>query len=143
MVSPCGRYSLIFNGMIYNYTELRQELEHQGFDFRSTSDTEVLLYSLIHFGIPNALNEFTGMFSFAFFDSFSYKVFLANINASIVPLILPLLLANASSINELSKNSTRSGRLMVDLSSLSMRGWSSEMSASFHNSRCVRDYIVI
>lgn len=66
-LSVCGRYSLIFNGEIYNYIELRAELINQGHQFRTESDTEVLLQGLIYLGV-GFLSKLEGMFSFAFVD---------------------------------------------------------------------------
>lgn len=65
--SRCGRYVLIFNGEIYNYKELREELIRFGYNFYTESDTEVLLNSLIMWGVE-CLPRFIGMFSFVFFD---------------------------------------------------------------------------
>lgn len=62
-----GRYALVFNGEIYNYKELRKDLEKQGVNFHTTSDTEVLLKILIHEGVA-AFSKLNGMFSVAFFD---------------------------------------------------------------------------
>ena len=61
------RYSIIFNGMIYNYKELKQELESTGIKFVSNSDTEVLLQSWIFWG-EECLRKMIGMFSFAIYD---------------------------------------------------------------------------
>lgn len=74
--SPDGRYSLVFNGEIYNYIELRAALEREGFRFRSQGDTEVLLAMFIHKG-ADCLNEFNGMFAFAVWDAVEKKLFLA------------------------------------------------------------------
>lgn len=68
MTSACGRYSLVFNGEIYNYLELRQELSQSGYRFKTHSDAEVLLALLINRS-ELALDELNGMFAFAFFDS--------------------------------------------------------------------------
>lgn len=62
------RFSLVFNGEIYNYLELRQELEREGISFTTHSDTEVLLYSLIVWK-KEALEKLNGMFAFVFYDS--------------------------------------------------------------------------
>src|SRR5437879_4183840 len=67
MTTPDGRYSIIFNGEIYNYIELRQELEREGCRFRSHSDTEVLLWAYAHWG-PNCLKRLVGMFALAVAD---------------------------------------------------------------------------
>ncbi|WP_165176251.1 asparagine synthase (glutamine-hydrolyzing) [Desulfovibrio sp. ZJ369] len=67
MRSADGRYTLIYNGEIYNYRELRQELEQAGCVFRTATDTEVLLQALMLWG-RKALPRLTGMFAFALFD---------------------------------------------------------------------------
>jgi len=68
MLSSDGRYALVFNGEIYNFIELRRELEAAGDRFSSNSDTEVLLRWLIRHGKPG-LSKLTGMFAFAFYDA--------------------------------------------------------------------------
>lgn len=67
MVSEDGRYSIVFNGEIYNYLELRQRLTQHGHRFRTHSDTEVLLSMLIEENAA-ALRHLNGMFAFAFHD---------------------------------------------------------------------------
>jgi len=67
MVSDCGRYAVAYNGEIYNYQELRNELIAKGERFRSASDTEVLLALLRREGL-RALDRLAGMFAIAFFD---------------------------------------------------------------------------
>ena len=66
--SDCGRYFIIFNGEIYNYLEIRAELEKDGIIFRTKSDTEVLLAALIQWG-TGAINRFNGMWTFVFGDT--------------------------------------------------------------------------
>lgn len=67
MPSSDGRYLLVFNGEIYNYRELRAELQSLGCGFRSASDTEVLLQAWAQWG-EAALPRFTGMFAFVLLD---------------------------------------------------------------------------
>jgi asparagine synthase (glutamine-hydrolysing) len=67
---------LIFNGEIYNYIELRAELESLGYHFGSASDTEVLIEAVRHWG-KDAVGRFRGMFSFAIFDRSRQTVLLA------------------------------------------------------------------
>lgn len=67
MYSPCGRYGLVFNGEIYNYLELREELAASGSEFRTNSDTEVLLAAWQQWG-TNCLGRLKGMFAFAVLD---------------------------------------------------------------------------
>ena len=67
MQTADGRYTLIFNGEIYNYKKIRKNLEHNGISFHTNCDTEVLLQYLIHGGINN-LQALEGMFAFALFD---------------------------------------------------------------------------
>lgn len=65
--SPDGRFVMVFNGEIYNYIELREQLIALGHRFRSTGDSEVLLHSLMEWG-EVALAKVVGMFAFTFFD---------------------------------------------------------------------------
>lgn len=74
--SKCGRFSLIFNGEIYNYRELRLELESLNFVFETETDTEVLLNALIKWG-TKCLDRLIGMFSFVFYDKKNQKLTLA------------------------------------------------------------------
>jgi len=65
---PTGRYGLVFNGEIYNFRELRSELEEMGAVFHTNSDTEVLLHALIQYDAKTILPRLQGMFGFALFD---------------------------------------------------------------------------
>lgn len=67
MVSPDGRYAIVFNGEVYNYVELRCELESLGHRFRGTGDTEVVLASYVEWG-EACLQRFNGMFAIAIYD---------------------------------------------------------------------------
>src|SRR5690606_29151321 len=67
MVSPCGRYWMIFNGEIYNYRELREELLALGQSFTTQSDTEVLLAAWQHWS-HQCLTRLEGMFAFVVYD---------------------------------------------------------------------------
>ncbi|MGE3806128.1 MAG: asparagine synthase (glutamine-hydrolyzing) [Gemmataceae bacterium] len=83
--TPDGRFHLTFNGEIYNYQELRAELERAGYSFRSTSDTEVLLTACAAWGRA-ALNRLVGMFAFALLDLRERKLLLARDCFGIKPL---------------------------------------------------------
>ncbi|MCM8541571.1 MAG: asparagine synthase (glutamine-hydrolyzing), partial [Lentisphaeraceae bacterium] len=85
MVSPCDRYSLVFNGEIYNYKALREELISEGELFKGASDTEVLFKALITWGIEAALNKLNGMFAFAFLDNEEKELFIARDRIGIKP----------------------------------------------------------
>jgi asparagine synthase (glutamine-hydrolysing) len=77
MRSSDGRYTLIFNGEIYNYKELRNALTSEGELFVGSSDTEVLLVALIRWGGQAALCKLNGMFAFALWDDREQKLLLA------------------------------------------------------------------
>lgn len=65
--SDCGNFSIIFNGEIYNYIEIKTELANLGHNFRTTSDTEVLLNSYIQWG-ESCVNKFNGDWAFAIYN---------------------------------------------------------------------------
>ncbi len=80
-------YLLAYNGEIYNFKQIRERLEREhGVEFRTTSDTEVLLYSLIYDGIDECLKQINGMFAFAFYDGDRDRLYLARDRMGIKPL---------------------------------------------------------
>jgi asparagine synthase (glutamine-hydrolysing) len=85
MQTPDGRYTIVFNGEIYNYTSLKKGLKKHGEDFTSTSDTEVLLKLWAKEGAL-ALERIRGMFAFAIWDSLKLKLTLARDPLGIKPL---------------------------------------------------------
>lgn len=76
MFSDDNRYTIVFNGEIYNYKLLRAELINLGVNFKSTSDTEVLLKGFIAFGVE-ILKKIRGMFAFVIWDNLELKIFAA------------------------------------------------------------------
>lgn len=85
MLTEDRRYSLVFNGELYNFRELRQEIESRGVRFRSTGDAEVVMYALAEWG-TNALDRFNGMFALGFYDCRKKSLLLARDHAGIKPL---------------------------------------------------------
>lgn len=81
------RYAIVYNGEIYNFRQLRAELEATGVVFRTASDTEVLLYGLIVHG-PSFLPRAMGMFAFALYDSFDHSLLLGRDRFGIKPLFV-------------------------------------------------------
>ncbi len=85
MHSSDGRYTLVFNGEIYNFAELKQRLESAGHRFRSSGDSEVLLCMYAEYGIE-MLRQLRGMFAFAIWDAGEQELFLARDPLGIKPL---------------------------------------------------------
>jgi asparagine synthase (glutamine-hydrolysing) len=85
MSDPCGRHSLILNGEVYNFKELRQPLETSGIRFKSNSDTEVILHALATQGLK-AIEGFIGMFAIAYLDKTNEKLYLIRDRAGVKPL---------------------------------------------------------
>lgn len=79
MVSHCSRYVITFNGEIYNHPALKSDLARSDypFDWQGSSDTEVLLASISHWGIKPTLRKIVGMYSFALWDRKSQNLYLA------------------------------------------------------------------
>jgi asparagine synthase (glutamine-hydrolysing) len=84
-LSDDNRYCLTYNGEIYNYLEIREDLKKRGIPFRTNTDTEVLLKAYLAFG-KDCLNRFNGMFAFAIYDSLEHSLFLARDRVGVKPL---------------------------------------------------------
>jgi asparagine synthase (glutamine-hydrolysing) len=85
MTTPDDRYVLTYNGEVYNYRSLRDQLAAEGASFQSGSDSEVVLQALIHWG-ERALPRLHGMFAFAFWDRREQRLLLARDRFGIKPL---------------------------------------------------------
>lgn len=84
MFDVTGRFVVVFNGEIYNYLELREDLGKKGYKFRSSTDTEVLLYSYIAWG-EDCLDRLNGMWAFAIYDREQKKLFAARDRFGVKP----------------------------------------------------------
>lgn len=85
MFSDDGRYVMIFNGELYNYIEIREELQKKGYHFKTRTDSEVLLISYIEWG-ETCLNRFNGMWAFIIYDRQLKKIFGARDRFGIKPI---------------------------------------------------------
>lgn len=81
-----GLGMLVYNGEVYNFRPLRQELEREGIQFHSDTDTEVVLQALHNWGVVNAVPRFNGMFALAYTDFRTGSVWLARDRLGIKPL---------------------------------------------------------
>jgi asparagine synthase (glutamine-hydrolysing) len=85
MASPDGRLQITFNGEIYNFKEIRRELEALGYAFQSGTDTEVVLHSYAEWG-AECLHRFNGMFALAIWDQRERTLFIARDRLGVKPL---------------------------------------------------------
>lgn len=85
MATPDGRYVITYNGELYNFHELRTELQGRGRRFASRSDTEVVLAAFAEWGL-DALDRFNGMFAFALYDREERRLTLARDRYGVKPL---------------------------------------------------------
>lgn len=88
MVSESGNYTITYNGEIYNYLSIKKQLcaEYNNIHFRGTSDTELLLNAVEHYGIEKTLGLIKGMFAFAIYEKQTGKVYIARDRAGEKPL---------------------------------------------------------
>src|SRR5687768_10435356 len=80
-----GRYQLSYNGELYNYKELKKELQAAGIHFTTASDSEVILAAFAYWG-TNAFTRFNGMFAFAIWDAEESSLYLVRDPSGIKPL---------------------------------------------------------
>lgn len=87
MISPDGQIGLVFNGAIYNFHEIRRELEQSGYRFKSQSDTEVILHGYAAWGIDALVRKMRGMFAIAIWDQRCQRLFLLRDRLGVKPLV--------------------------------------------------------
>jgi len=85
MTSIDGRYTIVFNGEIYNFQSIKEELKKFNFEFKTQSDTEIILYAYIAWK-EKCLEKFNGMFAFAIYDNKKENIFIARDRIGIKPL---------------------------------------------------------
>ncbi|MFI5264738.1 MAG: asparagine synthase (glutamine-hydrolyzing), partial [Candidatus Kapaibacterium sp.] len=85
MSTPDGRLTIVFNGEIYNHLEIRQELEAKGYQYKSRSDTETILYAYKEWG-EQCFKKFLGMFAISIWDEEKKEVFIIRDRIGIKPL---------------------------------------------------------
>jgi asparagine synthase (glutamine-hydrolysing) len=86
MTSRCGRYVLVYNGEVYNFGSLRDELEREGAVLRGHTDTEVILEGCARWGLARTVERLNGMFAFALWDRAERKLSLVRDRIGIKPL---------------------------------------------------------
>jgi asparagine synthase (glutamine-hydrolysing) len=90
MLSPDGSIGIVFNGAIYNFRSLRNELEGLSYRFKSQTDTEVLVHGYREWGIEGLASRIKGMFAFGLWDDNTRKLFLVRDRLGVKPLVFTL-----------------------------------------------------
>jgi len=90
MLSPDGSIGIVFNGAIYNFQDLRLELERLGYEFLSRTDTEVLIHGYREWGIYGLVTRVRGMFAIGLWDDSTRKLFLVRDRLGVKPLVFTL-----------------------------------------------------
>lgn len=85
MTTPDGRYTIVFNGEIYNHSEIRNELQQKGYSYHSQTDTETILYGFAEWGIK-IIDRLIGMWAIAIWDDRKKELFLSRDRIGIKPL---------------------------------------------------------
>jgi asparagine synthase (glutamine-hydrolysing) len=85
MHSDCGNYTIVFNGEVYNFKDIKKELEELNYKFNSNSDTEVILYSYKQWGIKS-VDKFIGMFAFTIYDKDKEEIIIVRDRFGVKPL---------------------------------------------------------
>lgn len=85
IANPAGTLTIVFNGEIFNYRDVRHQLEQRGYQFRTDSDTESILHAYDEFGIE-CLSLLNGMFAFAIWDAPRRRLFIARDRLGVKPL---------------------------------------------------------
>ncbi len=88
MRSPSGRSLIVYNGEVYNYLELRAELQSRGVVFRTATDTEVIAAACEEYGVENALGRMNGMWAFAWIDLSHSRIVIARDRFGVKPMYL-------------------------------------------------------
>lgn len=119
MTDENGRYAITYNGEVYNYKFLREQLKKRGHHFVSECDTEVVLHACIEWGVKEAASRFNGMWGFAFYDRKEGKITLCRDRLGVKPLYY-IRMSNyfsfASDIRSI--QSFAGGRMTIDLKAL-------------------------
>ncbi|MGB9178655.1 MAG: asparagine synthase (glutamine-hydrolyzing) [Pyrinomonadaceae bacterium] len=87
MLAPDSSVGVVFNGAIYNFRELRGKLEESGYEFKSNTDTEVLIHGYREWGIDRLVEKLRGMFAFGLWDERERKLFLVRDRLGVKPLL--------------------------------------------------------
>lgn len=120
MASRSGRFMIVFNGEVYNFLELKSELEGMGHSFKGTSDTEVVLASFEQWGVMRSLKKFNGMFAAAVLDQSEGCLFLFRDRLGVKPLYYRWEKSTLYFSSELTRSFANIGEKEIDREALAL-----------------------